>query len=138
VQPSRPSRPSNPVVVVVQGPIAPQKLAELCEHVRVAAATRPREPVVCDVSGLGGRDELTLEVLTRLQLTAQRVGASIRLHNAPGELVDLLDLLGLSDVLPVSVEIVGAAGSALDADRQAEEREQVRIDEEVERGDPSV
>ena len=135
MQPSRPSRPSNPVVIVVRGPIAPAKLAELCERVRVATASRPREPVVCDVSDLGGRDELTLEALTRLQLTAQRLGATIQLHNAPGELVDLLDLLGLSDVLPVTAESVG---SALEPDRLAEEREQVRIDEEVERRDTAV
>jgi ABC-type transporter Mla MlaB component len=126
--------PSGSIVIVVRGPIAPAALAELCERVRVVVATRPSEPVVCDVGALGRRDERALEALARLQLTAQRMGASIELHNAPEELADLLDLLGLSDVLPVTVESVDRV-DRVDSDRLVEEREQVRVDEEVDPGD---
>jgi hypothetical protein len=70
--------------------------------------------------------------LVRLQLTAHRLGASIRLHNPCAELVDLLALLGLSDVLPVIVE------SGVEPDRLVEEREQVLVDEEVDPGDATI
>jgi ABC-type transporter Mla MlaB component len=126
--------PPGSIVIVVRGPIAPAALAELCERVRGVVARRPSEPVVCDVGRLGGRDELALEALTRLQLTAQRLGTSIELHNAPEALADLLDLLGLSDVLPVTV-VSGVGVDRVDSDRLVEEREEVRVDEEVDPGD---
>jgi anti-anti-sigma regulatory factor len=93
----------------------------------------PSKPIVIvvDVSALADPDELALEALARLQLAAHRLGASIRLHGACGELADLLDLAGLSDVLP-TVE------SGIDADRQVEEREQTLVDEEVDPGDATV
>jgi hypothetical protein len=72
-----------------------------------------------------------LEALVRLQLTAHRLGASIRLHSPCTELVDLLALLGLSDVLPVVVE-------SSEPDRLVEEREQVLVDEEVDPGDATI
>lgn len=127
--------PSGSIVIVVRGPVAPGALAELCERVRVVVASRPSEPVVCDVGALGGRDELALEALARLQLTAQRLGASIQLYNAPEGLADLLDLLGLSDVLPVTVDSAVDRVDRVDPNRLVEEREQVRVDEEVDPGD---
>jgi anti-anti-sigma regulatory factor len=91
----------------------------------------PRSIVVIDVRALTVPDERTLEVLVRLQLTARRCGASIRLRHARAELVDLLALVGLSDVLPVVVE----SGQL---DRLVEEREQSLVDEEVDPGDPAA
>ena len=88
--------------------------------------------MVIDVSALTAPDERTLEVLLRLQLIARRCGASIRLHHARAELIDLLALVGLSDVLPVVVE------SGLESDRLIEEREQLLVDEEVDPGDPTA
>ena len=85
-------------------------------------------PYACDVSGIVEPDELALEALARLQLTAQRLGVSIRLHNAGAALVDLLALAGLSDVLVV-------AESGVEANRKVEERKEVGVDEEVHRGD---
>ena len=65
---------------------------------------QPLPPIDCDVSALTNADAHALEALTRLQLTAQRMGTSIRLRNASAQLVDLLALFGLSDVLPVVFE----------------------------------
>jgi len=65
----------------------------------------------------------------RLQVAARRVGASIRLRNASQELVDLLEIAGLSDVLPVS------SASAAEPDRLVEQRKQPLVDEEVDPGD---
>ena len=90
------------------------------------------------MSGLTDADERTLEALVRLQLTARRLGASICLHKARDELVDLLALVGFSDVLPVISEASAPGGpgeSAVEPDRQVEEWKQVRVDEEVDPGD---
>jgi hypothetical protein len=84
--------------------------------------------MICDVSQITEPDERALEALARLQLTARRMGVSIRLHNAGSALVDLVALVGLSDVLE-------CAGSGVEVDRQVEEREQIGVDEEVHRGD---
>lgn len=87
------------------------------------------EAIVVDVSALTEPDPAVLDALVRLQLAARRLGSSIRLANACSELLDLLALVGLSDVLPVE------CGSGVEMDRQVEQREQVRVDEEIETGD---
>jgi len=77
-------------------------------------------------------DPVIVETLMRLQLHAQRHGASIRLDNAPRALVDLLVLCGLSDVLPATSTV----GSGVEMQRKIEEREEGSVDEEVDRRDP--
>ena len=127
--------PSTSVVIVVHSPIA---LPELGERVRVVIVDRGDTGVVrCDVSACRDLDEVTLDVLARLQLVARRLGTSVQLHNAGARLLDLLALVGLSDVLP-AFEEEPVERLRLDADRQTEEREQVLVDEEVEGRDPSV
>ena len=88
--------------------------------------TAPRpSTIVCDVGALAP-DALTVDVLARLQLTARRRGCEIRLRHASGELCELLDFVGLRDVLRV------------EAGGQAEEREQrLGVEEERELGDPT-
>ena len=76
-------------------------------------------------------DEETLDTLARLQLTARRLGMSIRLYNVRPLLADLIEIAGLRDVLVV-------VPSGVETDRQVEQREQVWIDEEVLRGDRAV
>ncbi len=87
------------------------------------------EPIVVDLRALTASDPVVLDALVRLQLAARRLGTSIRLENACSELVDLLALVGLSDVLPL------VCGSGVEVDRQVEQREEVLVDEEVETGD---
>jgi ABC-type transporter Mla MlaB component len=66
----------------------------------VTSAPRPNQCVVVDwdVAGLPAK-VTTVETLARFQLAAQRRGYTLRLRNAPAELVDLIALLGLRDVL---------------------------------------
>lgn len=66
----------------------------------VTSAPRPTDRVVVDldVAGLPA-DAATVETLARFQLAGRRHGYTLRLHNAPAELVDLIALLGLRDVL---------------------------------------
>jgi ABC-type transporter Mla MlaB component len=82
----------------------------------------------CDLSALVHVDARTVDALARLQLAARRRGCRMRLRDAPTELLDLLELMGLSDVL-LRVEPVG----------QAEQREHgVGVEEERELDDPAV
>ena len=93
---------------------------------------RRRPPVfACDVSTFVHPDEETLETLTRLQLGARRLGASIELYNADPLLADLIEIAGLADVLVV-------VPSGVEMDRQAEQCEELWIDEEILRGDRAV
>ena len=71
------------------------------------------------------RPDLALvESLARMQLRARRRGERVRLRNVSDDLRGLLELVGLSDVL------------AVEAEREPEFREEVRVDEVVQPGDP--
>ena len=71
------------------------------------------------------RPDLALvESLARMQLRARRRGERVRLRNVSDDLRGLLELVGLSDVL------------AVEAEREPEFREEVRVDEVMQPGDP--
>jgi hypothetical protein len=87
----------------------------------------PRRIVITfDAGAVTGADAGLLDALARLQLATRRMGVTIELRNACRELVDLLNLVGLASELGVEVQ------------GQIEEREQIGIDEEVDRGDHAV
>jgi hypothetical protein len=109
------------------------------------------EPTVvgCDVSRITVADQGALEALARLQLAARRLGATIHLRNASPAFADLIELAGLADVLIVDpTDPTDPAGqdrdcsfdlvSGVEVDRQVEEGEEIRVDEEVHRGDDPV
>jgi ABC-type transporter Mla MlaB component len=60
----------------------------------------PTDRVVVDwdVAGLPA-EVATVATLARLQLAARRHGYTLRVHNAPAELIELIALLGLRGVL---------------------------------------
>ena len=126
--------PSGPrtIVLDVSGPIARAAVPALCDHVRLLLANGDVDLVTCEVGGLVHPDVTAVGALARLQLTARRSGRAIRLRNAQVELCDLLTLTGLRDELPVCLGLLPQPR------RQPEQREQVRIDEEVDPADPSV
>jgi anti-anti-sigma regulatory factor len=128
----RPPPGPKTVVLFVGASIASAAVPELCDSVRRLLATRGAELVTCDVAELAHPGPTAIDALARLQLTARRLGRSVRLRNARVELCDLLALTGLRDELPV------CAGLLTQPHRQAEQREQIRIDEEVDPADPSV
>jgi ABC-type transporter Mla MlaB component len=126
--------PSGPrtIVVDVCGPIARAAVPDLCEHLRLLLANGDVDLVTCEVGGLVNPDVTAVGALARFQLTARRSGRAIRLRNPQVELCDLLALTGLRDELPM------CAGLLAQPYRQSEQREQVRIDEEVDPADPPV
>jgi ABC-type transporter Mla MlaB component len=86
---------------------------------------------MCDVADLSDPDAGTVEVLCRLQLAVKRCGSRLLLVHACGELRELLDLMGLSEVLPLCGEL------ELQSGRQTEEREPATsIEKERDPADP--
>ncbi len=74
----------------------------------------------------GGRPDLAVvDGLARLTLAARRSGYSIRLRDVGEDLSELLDLVGLREVV-----------SGVEAGGQAEEGEQVRVEKVVVPDDP--
>jgi hypothetical protein len=75
-------------------------------------------------------DLSAVERVARLQLAARRLGYSVQLHQPSRALCELLHLAGLADVVGVGDGLVVEVGG------ESEGREQVRVEEGVERGDP--
>lgn len=83
----------------IWGPFAREDLAGLCN--RVCALLRDGGPglVHADVTGVDP-DAVTVDALARLQLAARRHDCQVRLRGASSELVELIELMGLKNVLP--------------------------------------
>jgi hypothetical protein len=91
-------------------------------------ATPPeRRTIVYDATALAGRpDATTVDALARLALALRPLGLEILLRDAPEELVELVEFVGLADVLRVEPR------------RQPEERKEWSgVEEERELDDPS-
>jgi len=87
----------------------------------------------------GPPDLSTVDELARLALAVRRLGWSLRLRQASGDLWDLLELAGLA---PAFVGARPGAGKPAPTDlvvqvgREAEEAEEVGVEEGMEPGDP--
>jgi anti-anti-sigma regulatory factor len=114
--------------VVVDRPAALDAVDPLCERVRATITESGARVLVCDVRALEDADELALETLARLQLTAKRAHAVMRLVEVGPRLGDLLAASGFDDLAP-------EWRSGLEVYGDVEEREQRGVDEEVDAGD---
>lgn len=85
------------VAFAIRGPITRADLPGLCERVCKLLAGRGQK-VVCDVEGVEP-DAVTVDALARLQLAACRRGCWVTLRNASEPLLELVELMGLSNVL---------------------------------------
>ena len=86
------------VALSIRGPIAHADLPGLCERVR-AHLGREGSVAHCDVDGIEP-DAVCVDALARLQLAAKRRGCRVRLENASPALLELVELMGLTHVLP--------------------------------------
>jgi ABC-type transporter Mla MlaB component len=85
--------------MAIHGPILRADLPGLSDRVCVLLqGCRPATIVWCDVRSVEP-DAVTVDALARLQLAAQRRGCLVRLVGASESLRDLVDLMGLDDVL---------------------------------------
>jgi ABC-type transporter Mla MlaB component len=86
------------VAFSIRGPIARADLPGLCE--RVCAILGDSASVArCDVAGVEP-DAVCVDALARLQLAARRRGCCVRLGQASPGLLELVELMGLTHVLP--------------------------------------
>jgi hypothetical protein len=128
----RPPPGPKSVVLDVRSPISRAAIAGLCERVRGILGLDGVDLVSCEVGGLVDPDPVAVDALARMQLTARRAGGAIRLRHVQARLRDLLAATGLCGALP-------RCGRQVVRPRwQAEEREQLRVDEEVDPADPAV
>ena len=89
------------------------------------------EVLTCDVSGLGA-DLTTVDLLSRLSLTARRAGSRLQLRLVSPELASLLHLVGLDEIL------MGSPPAPLDRGGQPEQREELGVEEGGDLGNSPV
>ena len=87
------------VAFSIRGPIARADLPGLTERVCAQLRASTSGVTLCDVDGVEP-DAVTVDALARLKLGARRSGCTVRLQSASPELLALVDLMGLTDVLP--------------------------------------
>jgi ABC-type transporter Mla MlaB component len=87
------------ITFTVRGPIESADLPGLCDRVCALFSGQRGCVAYCDVSGVEP-DAVTVDALARLQLGASRNGCRVRLRNASAELLEVVALMGLTDVLP--------------------------------------
>jgi hypothetical protein len=91
--------PRATITFVVRGPIGPADLQGLSERFRRCLWTMDACRIECDVSSLVGPHLDSVDALARLQLIGQQEGALLRVRGASEELQELLEFVGLSDVV---------------------------------------
>jgi len=87
------------VDLMIQGPIRRADLPDLTTRVCAFFGTHAGSTVRCDVSGVEA-DAVTVDALARLQWVARRSRCVVVLTNAGEELLALVELMGLTEVLP--------------------------------------
>lgn len=87
------------------------------------------EVATCRVCGPAPPDLSVVEAVARLQLAANRLGWSVRVLDPSRELCELLDLVGLADVVACAPRL------SLETGRQAAGGEHLGVEEVVPPGD---
>ena len=128
------ARAPHTVAFAIRGPIARADLPGLCRGLH-AAGRAAAGVVLCDVHGVEP-DAVTVDALSRLRSPRSGADAGSGCEGAR-ELAELVDFIGLPDVLGADRRGVGPARRSARYDsssqRQAEEREQrLRVEEELE------
>jgi len=88
-----------PVQLVVRGPLHRWDLDGLSQRVCAVLSGLPGRVVHCHLTNIEA-DAVAVDALARLQLVARREGCLVVLCDVTPELRELVNLLGLVDVLP--------------------------------------
>ena len=93
----------SPVTIAfaVEGPILRSDLPGLCDRVCKLLGESGAGTALCDVRTVPA-DAVTVDALARLQLAARRRACEVRLRNASTELLELVEFMGLENVLAQS------------------------------------
>jgi anti-anti-sigma factor len=129
----RPAHDPTTIELEIRGRFDRTDAARLGREVRALLEERDARQIVCDVGAVFRSDVAVVDVLCRMRLAARRRGCQLQVRDASTELLDLLSLVGLSDVIPI------ASSSGVEAEGQTEKREHpLRVEEERDPADPSV
>jgi ABC-type transporter Mla MlaB component len=120
----QPSRAQQPPVWSIGPTIERADIPELCECLEDLLVASDGGVVICDVGTIERPDIVTIELLARLQLAAQRLGGGIHLQGARPRLRELVALVGLAAALPLAVEPAPADGPE---SRERSDRAQGRL-----------
>ncbi len=86
------------ITLLVRGPIERADLPALAQRVYALFTDNRGSVVYCDVIDVRP-DAVAVDALTRLQLIARRSDCRVVLRRASDELRELVDLMGLTDVV---------------------------------------
>ena len=113
--------------MVFRGPVTPEDVDGLCDRGRaLVEGGAVGGDLVCDVQALTHPDAVSLEALARLRLTVRRLGRRLVLLHAATELVELLDLVGMTELpRPAPDQPSCVAGSPNSGNRASVSRKKV-------------
>jgi ABC-type transporter Mla MlaB component len=86
------------VTLTLDGQLGRARLPNLCRGLWMVLACSGATLALFDLRGVRA-DMAAVDALARLQLHASRRGCTVLLRRAPGELLELVELMGLRDVL---------------------------------------
>jgi len=95
----RPAQHPQTMVVTIAGRIDRGDAARFGARLFDELSADRASAVICDVNGLVRPDAVAVDAICRFRVAAGRFGAVLRLRYASAELLELLDLMGLCDVL---------------------------------------
>ncbi|MPZ70623.1 MAG: STAS domain-containing protein [Actinobacteria bacterium] len=125
--------PGTTIVWTIGGRLDRAHIPRLCREFGALLGSSGARVVVCDVGGLIDPDCVAVDAVARLQLAARRRGATVTLLRASNELKELLELIGLENVIRHYETLL------VDPLGEPEHREQVLgVEEEIEPDDPPV
>lgn len=89
------------VTVRISPPVTREDAGGLQDQLRLVLREAAGAEVICDVGAIADPDMVTVEILARMQLSAKRLGFSLRVRHASAGLAALLELTGLRDYVPL-------------------------------------
>jgi ABC-type transporter Mla MlaB component len=125
---------SDPRTIELQiaGRIDRADAARLGREIRTLLDAGDVAQIVCDLGAVTQADLAVVDALCRMRLAARRRGCQLLLRDASRGLLELIFLIGLTDIVPI-------VRSDRDVERQSEEREHPGgVEEERDPADPSV
>ena len=132
IQALRPANAPHTIELRIAGRIDRADAARLGREVRTLLDVGGVDQIVCDLGAVTQSDVAVVDALCRMRLAARRRGCQLRLRDASRGLLELIFLMGLTDIVPV-------AGSDGEVERQSEQREHPGgVEEERDPADPPI
>ncbi|TDC07247.1 STAS domain-containing protein [Streptomyces sp. 8K308] len=128
------------VEFVVWGPVARADVPGLCERFRAAVEAGGGGPVVVDLGALDRPGPTAVETVSRLALTARRLGCRVSFTGVDDGLRRVLGFLGLAEALTGLADLgePGGGGAGRQSVGEPEQREEpLGVEERVDPRDPT-